>query len=59
MSIEALRSVDSESAYWGGNNKTVSEFYYDDKFGNSSKEWLANTSATKATGTSFGETIDR
>lgn len=39
-------------------DKTFEDFYFEPKFENSEKTWLAKPSSTKVTGTSFGEEID-
>lgn len=58
MNIRAMQTTDPSTVHWGGDNTTVSDFYFNNKFGNGNRTWLSKPSATSVSGTVFNETIN-
>ena len=58
MNIRAMKTTDPSTIHWGGDETTVSDFYFNPKFANADRTWLSKPSATSVKGTVFGEEMD-
>jgi hypothetical protein len=55
MNIQALRSLEPSTVYWGGKEMTVRDFYMNPKFANGDKTSFSNIFSASSGGTLFGK----